>query len=130
MKPESAEAIAAEVTELCAESGLGFLLARVVVDGILDGLIDPTDPDFDKELRARAFDLLLADGGSQWRATRESSGLLQALALAPDPGIPLGESWQAMAEALDEEAAAGREEQLEALSRFRRFIVEERHGEE
>lgn len=128
MKPESAEAIAAEVSELCAESGLGFLLARVVVDGILDGLLDPTDPEFGKELRLRAFDLLLAeDGGQGQRETNGRAALLQALALAPDPGIPLGEAWQSMAEALDEGASAGTEEQLGVLNDFRRFIVEEQH---
>lgn len=128
MKPESAEAIAAEVSELCVQSGLGFLLARVVVDGILDGLLDPADPGFGKELRLRAFDLLLAEGGGQGQSeTSGRAALLQALALAPDPGIPLGEAWQAMSEALDEGAPAGTEEQLGVLNDFRRFIVEEQH---
>src|SRR6185312_16353651 len=128
MAPERAEdigVVAVEIDRLCQESGLGFLLARVIVDELVRGSIEPGGPDFDRVLKTRAYDLLLDDAGRQEGGGAKRASLVQALALAPAPGIPLGDAWQKMAEALDHEAPADVEAQLATLADFRRLVIEE-----
>lgn len=122
------EAIAAEVARAASETGLGFLLARIATDQILEGALS-TDPSMlRRELYGRAAELVLSDRrGAEVDADRV---LLQAASVVSSAGIPLGDVWEAAAVALRSDIDASLEAQLDLLKRRRRFIVAERIGDQ
>lgn len=116
--------IAGRVARVAESTGLGFVLARVVTDQIIEGTLSPDDPRFETDLEARALELLLGGAGE---ARRSDRAMLIALALAPS-GLPLGRVWTAAAVAVDEGCNASEEEQVGLVVRLSRFLIEERKG--
>ena len=100
--------------------------ARVAVDGIVSGRIHG-GPRLRSQLLAEAAELVLAAGRSPETGGDVSSdrALLEAMALAPYPGIPLGEEWATIAGALAATADVGQPAQLDLLQRLGRFITED-----
>ncbi len=133
----SDESIAAAIARAASDTGMGFLLARVITDQIIVGAITPDAPEFDRRLYEQAAELLLLPEGaasaeSPYRdledaRTARDRALLHALAIAPAPGIPAGEEWRVTAAALGG-VDASLSDQVDLLGRLGRFILEDRDG--
>jgi hypothetical protein len=119
--------VARSVAAAAQDTGTGFLLARLVTDRLLAGSLQSDAVDFRTRLQEHAVDLLLRDANDHGD---EDRALLQALALARDPGLPGGEVWSVVAAALDDSVEVGEPQQVALLSRLGRFIVQERDGDE
>jgi tetratricopeptide (TPR) repeat protein len=128
MDRKEADAVARAIAATAEETGLGFLFARLAVDEVLAGQLKGEPEELEAALKNHAFDLLLNDGGEG--SEPPSRPLLQALALGPPGGLPLGEVWETACGAIDPEVPATQADQLQVLSRFGRFIIEERHSGE
>jgi tetratricopeptide (TPR) repeat protein len=113
--------LAEQVADAATSTGLGFLLARLVTDRILDGSLDPQSHDFQGALYRHAGELLLDDPSS---ATTERA-LLQASSAVWELGIPIGSAWEAAAKAIEPASTPGLDAQLALVQRLNRFLVEQ-----
>lgn len=116
--------IADQVSRVAESTGLGFVLARLVTDQVIEGVLNPDDPGFATELLGRALDLLLGNADAP---SKNDRAMLIALALVPR-GLPLGRVWTTAARAVDAECGASEQEQLGLVLRLARFLTEEREG--
>ena len=118
------------IAETAAETGLGFLFARLTVEEMASGRLQPDTKELDAVLHSRAFGILLKSAAGREGEEAPPQALLQALALAPSPGLAIGDVWREIAEAIDGDVVADFEAQLRTLSHFGRFILEEHRGGE
>lgn len=114
--------IARQIASAAEATGLGFLLATIVTDRILDGSLKPSSQGFEAALFGQAAELLLDDPET---ATTDRA-LLRAASAVGERGIPIGPVWEVAARAMDAYAEPRLEAQLALVRRLRRFLFEER----